>query len=447
MSIAAKFVTGDIFRHIWVMTTTSAIGLMAMFLVELLDMLFLSMLDIPAIVAGVGFAASLSFFIISINIGLTISMAALVSRALGMRQPEHAKQLASDILIVIACITTVIAIAAWFNIRPLLELLGAQGEPLEYGIRYLQILLPSQPILALGMAMSAAVRASGDAKLAMYATLLSSVVNAILDPIFIFVLDMGVEGAAWSSFIARFSVLVVGFYGVVIKHRLIKRTSLSNVVKHLGQIFNVAGPAMVTNVVTPIGNAIVIKAMSQFGDSYIAAFSIVSRLSPVAFGLVFALSGAVAPIIGQNYGAKLFARIRETLNKSLIFNAVYVAGVSCILALACPILITVFALDDDGAQLMRWFCFAISFTFIFNGAQFVANAAFNNLDRPMLATLFNALRATLFTLPFVWAGALLAGPVGVLVGQAIGGIIIAAISVYVAYWHLARLEKSNSELA
>jgi len=446
MSITAKFVSGDIFRHIWVMTTTSAIGLMAMFLVELLDMFFLSMLDIPAIVAGVGFAASLSFFIVSINIGLTISMAALVSRALGMRQPEHAKQLASDILIVIAVITSVIVVAAWLNIRPLLELLGAHGEPLEYGVRYLQILLPSQPILALGMAMSAAVRASGDAKLAMYATLISSVVNAILDPIFIFTLDMGIEGAAWSSFIARVSVLVIGVYGVTIKHRLIKRTSLKNVLAHLGQIFVVAGPAMITNVVTPVGNAIVIKAMSQFGDSYIAAFSIIGRLTPVAFGLVFALSGAVAPIIGQNYGAKLFDRIRQTLTKALQFNAAYVVLVSCVLALACPLLIHAFTLNQEGAELMRWFCFLISFTFAFNGAQFVANAAFNNLDRPMLATLFNALRATIFTLPFVWVGGAIAGPVGVLVGQAVGGIIIAIISVYVAYWHLARIEKANSEL-
>ncbi len=411
-----------------------------MFLVELLDMLFLSMLDIPAIVAGVGFAASLSFFLVSINIGLTISMAALVSKALGQQRSGAARLLTSNILVVTAVITVMLATAVWFNIRPLLELLGASGEPLEYGIRYLQILLPSQPLLAIGMAMSAAVRSVGDAKLSMYATLASSAVNAVLDPIFIFTLGMGLEGAAWSSFIARVAVFAVGFYGVFYKHRMLARTSIPKVIAHLRDIFVVAGPAMITNVVTPLGNAIVLKAMSQFGDSFVAAFAIVGRLGPVVFGLVFALSGAVAPIIGQNFGAEKFDRIRETLNKAMLFNAAYVVAVSILLAIVCPWLIIAFALDEQGALLMQWFCYLVSFTFMFNGIQFVANAAFNNLGRPIFATTFNALRATVFTYPFVYAGAVLAGAPGVLLGQALGGIIIALISVWVAYQHLAKLE-------
>jgi putative MATE family efflux protein len=437
--LPAKFVNGSIMRHIWVMTSTSAIALIGVFLVDLADILFLSMLGSDDIIAGVGFAASISFFTISLSIGITISMAALVSRMIGQGNIDQAKRYVVNVTVLALLLTSLLACIIWLNLPFLFRALGADEGSLEVGVSYLRILLPSLPILAAGMAMSAALRAVGDARLSMLTTLIGGGINAALDPIFIFVLAWGVEGAAIASVIARIVVLIIAFYGLTKKHKIMKRFVYSDFAEDLRSIFKIAGPAIITNMATPIGNVIVIKAVAQFGGAYVAGFAIIGRISPVAFALVFALSGAIAPIFGQNFGAQKMDRIRQTLLGSLAFSGIYVTLVSILLFFIQQPLIKLFKLEGDAALLMQFFCTFISITFIFNGIQFISNSAFNNLGKPMYATWFNIGKSTLGTLPFVYYGGQLAGATGVLMGQALGGMLFAIFSIIVVFRHLDQL--------
>lgn len=438
-----KFVSGSIMQHIWVMTSTSAIGLIGVFLVDLLDILFLSMLDSDAIIAGIGFAATLSFFTLSLSIGITISMAALVSRMIGLGDSKQARRYVVNVLVLAFLISALLALVIWLNLAELLTLLGGSGAPLEVAIRYLQILLPSFPVLTVGMAMSAALRSVGDAQLSMTTTLAGSGVNALLDPLFIFTLAMGVEGAAIASVIARVVILLMGFYGLSKKHQLIKSFIFRDFIDDIKPIMNVAAPAVLTNMATPLGNAIVIKAIAPFGAGYVAGFAIIGRVSMVAFGMVFALSGAIAPIFGQNFGARNFARIEQTLSEALKFNAAYVVMVSAVLLLGQSYISDLFQLQGDAKVLLSLFCTWLAVAFIFNGMQFVANSAFNNLGRPMYSTGFNIGRATLGTIPFVIIGAELAGAEGVLIGQAMGGMLFAIVAIVLAKRHIKRLMQEN----
>ncbi len=437
--LPATFVSGSIMRHIWIMTTTGAIGLVGVFVVDLIDMIFLSMLDSDAIIAGVGFAASISFFTVSMSIGISISMAALVSRMIGQRNTDKARRYVVNIIALALIVTSIMSAVIWFNLPFLFNLLGAADEPLNEGVSYLQILIPSLPLFSAGMVMSAAIRAVGDARLAMLTTLLGGVVNAILDPIFIFVLDLGIEGAAMASVLARCFLLALAIYGVSTKHKLLKRFVLKEFLEDFRPIFKIAGPAMLTNVATPVGNAIVISSIAVFGGSYVAGFAIIGRISPVAFALVFALSGAIAPIIGQNYGALKFERIRQTLKNSLIFSALYVSLVSILLWMLQNPIIALFKLEGEAAELMSVFCTWVAITFIFNGAQFVANTTFNNLGKPMYATGFNVAKSTLGTLPFVAIGSQLGGAAGIILGVAVGGMIFAVAAVIIAFKHIGTL--------
>lgn len=421
------------------MTSTSAIGLIGVFLVDLVDMLFLSMLDSTEIIAGVGFAASISFFTVSLSIGITISMAALVSRMIGQRNTEQAKRYVVNVATLAFILTSLLAWLVWFNLAPLFTLLGAADAPLDIGVSYLQILLPSLPIMATGMALSAALRAVGDARMAMQTTLIGGAVNAVLDPIFIFSLSLGVEGAAMASVASRFAVLALAIYGISRKHKLITRFVYKNFLDDLRSIFKIAGPAMLTNMATPIGNAIVLNAVAKFGGAYVAGFAIIGRISPVAFALVFALSGAVAPIIGQNFGAKKLVRVKEVLWNALLFNGIYVSLVSLLLFLLQNPIIALFNLEGEAAELMHVFCTWVAISFIFNGAQFVANAAFNNLGKPLYATWFNVGKCTIGTFPFVILGGQIGGAPGVLIGQAVGGFIFAMAGVLVAIRHTNQL--------
>ena len=429
----AKFVQGPIMRHILVMSSTAAVGISALFVVDLIDLFFLSLLGELELAAAVGYAGTISFFTTSIGIGLSIALGALVSRSIGAKQLDVAKRLLLNSAIVTLIVSVIVSAVVTFFIPELLALVGAKGHTAELAADYLYILVPSMPFISLAMALGAALRAVGDAKLSMISTLVGGGVNLVLDPIFIFALSMGIEGAAVASVLARLAVMLVAARGVIVKHKLFGQFKLDSFIADLKPIFAIAGPAMMTNVATPIGNAVVTRAIADFGDGYVAGWAVLGRIIPVSFGMIFALSGAVGPIIGQNFGAHEFERVRESLTKALQFCVLYVVSVSVVLMLLQDQIISVFGMQGESAELIRFFCTYIAVFFVFSGALFVANASFNNLGKAKYSTLLNVGKATVGTIPFVYFGAKWGGVEGVLIGQVIGSVIFGILGVITAY--------------
>ncbi|MCH4294045.1 MATE family efflux transporter [Shewanella sp. 3B26] len=440
----AKFVEGPILRHILVMSSTAAVGISALFVVDLIDIFFLSLLGEAELAAAVGYAGTISFFTTSIGIGLSIALGAQVSRAIGAREPENAKRLMMSSLLVTLAVSTLVAIVVTLNIPSLVALVGASGRTAELAASYLYILVPSLPFICLAMALGAALRAVGDAKLSMVSTLVGGGVNLVLDPIFIFLFAMGIEGAAAASVLARLSVLLVAGRGVFIKHQLGTKPTVAGVLGDLSPIFAIAGPAMLTNIATPIGNGFMTRAIAGFGDGYVAGWAVLGRLTPVAFGMIFALSGAIGPIVGQNFGARRFDRLRECLTQSLLFCGAYVLGMSLILFIAQDFIVHVFDMKGDAAEFIGFFLTYIAVFFVFSGALFVANASFNNLGKAKYSTVFNVGKATLGTLPFIWLGAQYGGVYGVLIGQVIGSVLFGIAGVYTAYRLVGAIEGDKS---
>ncbi|MBB1271082.1 MATE family efflux transporter [Shewanella sp. SR44-3] len=442
----AKFVDGSIFRHIWVMSSTAAIGISAIFLVDLLDIFFLSLLGEQELAAAVGYAGTISFFTTSIGIGLSIALGALVSKAIGAKDVALAKRLLLNCAIVSFAISVVVALLVGLFVPELLALIGATGHTAELAQGYLYILIPSLPVICLAMALGGALRAVGDAKLSMMSTLAGGGVNAVLDPIFIFLFAMGIEGAALASVLARLTVLIISTHGVLVKHKLTSGLSVSNQNDDLPIVFSIALPAMMTNVATTIGNAVVTRAIADYGDSYVAGWAVLGRLIPVTFGMIFALSGAIGPIVGQNFGANSFDRVRDSLTKAIQFCICYVVVMSLVLFLIKDFIIDAFDMKGDGAALIQFYCQYMAIFFIFAGILFVANASFNNLGKAKYSTLFNAGKATLGTIPFVYFGAQYGGVFGVLIGQAIGSVLFGLAGLWVAYKLVDNIEQSSSAM-
>ena len=429
----AKFVQGSILRHILVMSSTAAVGISALFVVDLLDIFFLSLLGEQELAAAVGYAGAISFFTTSIGIGLSIALGALVSRAIGAKNMVLAKRMLMNSAVVSLITSVIVAITVFILIPDLLALVGASGETAVLAESYLRILVPSLPFICLAMALGGALRAIGDAKLSMMSTLAGGGVNLVLDPIFIFALSMGIEGAAVASVFARIAVFIISARGIVVKHKMLGQFNRQHFIEDIRTIFAIALPAMLTNVATPIGNAVVTKAIADFGDSYVAGWAVLGRLIPVCFGMIFALSGAVGPIIGQNYGALEFGRVKESLTKAIQFCIVFVLGVSILLFALKHQIVAAFDMQGEAAELILFFCKYIAIFFIFNGILFVANASFNNLGKAKYSTLFNVGKATIGTIPFVYFGAQIGGVYGVLIGQALGSILFGLGGVWVGY--------------
>lgn len=428
----AKFISGSIPRHVITMTATASIGLVAIFLVDALNLFYISLLGVSQLAAAIGFGSTILFFTTSISIGFTIAAGALVARTLGRGDRIAAAQIggASIVFSTLAGIVTTLALYPFT--RPLLVMIGATGETLELAYGFMQIVIPSTTLMMVGMAASGILRGVGDAKRAMFVTLASGIVSAIFDPILILWLDWGLNGAAISTVLSRLALLMVGLHGAGRIHKLIVLPNMKRLMAAAKPFFLIGIPAVLTQIATPVGNVFVMIEMARFGDEAVAGFAIVGRLMPVAFGVIFALPGAVGPIIGQNFGAQNFTRVQQTLRDSLWFTILYVLVVWALLAIFRNQIASLFGAEGEARDVVIFFCLFAAGSFLFNGILFVANSVFNNLGYASYATIFNWGRSTLGIIPFVWLGAKYFGPLGVVGGWGLGAVGFGLIAMIYA---------------
>lgn len=439
----AKFTHGSTMRHVVGASVTSAIGLVALFFVDLVDIFFIGLLGESELAAAVGFAGSLIFFTTSIAIAGSIAVTSTVSRLLGAGNEHEAKQFFAHAVIYALIVSIPVAALLFAYAEPLLRWLGAEGQTLTYAVDYFRIIIPSFPFLAVGMAAGSVLRSQGNFQMSMYVTLIGGIVNAILDPIFIFALDLGLQGAAIATVGARLAIFATALYFVITRYSFwtnaITRCTLIQDLKQYNQVFI---PASLSNIATPVGSAFVVAQMAQFGDGYVAGMSVTGRITPVLFGVVLALSGSIGPIVGQNLGAGLYDRVRQAFKDSLIFSWTYVLIACFILFLIQDVIITLFKLGPDGAAIVSFYSTFIAISFGFAAMVFIANATFNALGKATTATTINILRNLVFLVPFVYLGALWGGPYGILIGQALGLVCVSAIAYWLAWRGLYRLDKA-----
>jgi putative MATE family efflux protein len=430
---AAPFVTGSTMRHVVVMTLTGAVGLMALFAVDLVDLFFLSMLNQTAVTAAIGYAGTVVFTNLSVAIGSGIAAAALVARNVGAGDMVRARQYATSALMFSLLLSGVITIAINLGSGGFLSLLGASGEAKRLAQLFIWTMTPGYILISGAICCSFILRGLGDARRAMYITLSAAIVTACADPIFIFWLGWGIQGAAAATVVGYAVSFGIGLHGVLRVHRFLNPIRMLGLRRDLPALWAIAFPAILTQLATPFANAYMTHEIAPFGDEAVAGFAIVGRVIPVAFGIIFALSGSVGPIIGQNYGAKRHDRVRQTLNDGLVFATIYTLTTSALLFVFRHEIAEAFNAAGRTVDIVVFFCTFIGVSWAFAGAQFVANAAFNNLGRAKLSTWFNWGKATLGTIPFALVGAELGGPEGILAGTAIGAVIFGIASVVTAY--------------
>lgn len=431
-TVQAKFLEGNLFRHVAVMSLTSSVGLMAIFAVDLVNMIFISMLQRTELAAAVGYAGALLFFTTSFGIGMSIAVGALVARSVGARDLAMARQKATHGLIWGLVFGALFAALVWVFLGPLVSMLGATGQTHELTVHFLSIIIPSQPLLMVGMIGGAILRGHGDAKRAMMATVWGAIVNAALDPVFIFVFGWDLTGAAISSVISRIVIAAVALLPIIKHHGGFDRPYWAGLVADLRPIYAIGFPAILTQVATPVGQVFVTRAMAAYGEAAVAGMAIAGRLTPVAFGVIFALTGAIGPIIGQNFGAGRMDRVKQAFRDGVLFTALVILVVSALMYVLRAPIADLFHAEGLTRDLVYLFCGPLTLLFFFNGVIFVANAACNNLGKPFLPTLVNWGRNTIGTLPLVvWLGGIYGAP-GVLFGQAIGGVVFAAIAWWLA---------------
>ena len=437
---APTFTQGNLMRHVAVMTATGSIGLIAIFAVDAMSLFWVSRLGVESYKAAIGYASQLLFMLMAVNIGLTIAISARVSRALGAGDRGHARRLAASGLLLTFLSTLVLSALLWrFRDFALDHIMHAQGEAAIVASGVLAITIPANVPMGLGMALSGVLRATGDARRAMYVTLSGGIVTAFTDPALIFGLKLGVYGAAWAILISRLVFLLVGYLGASRVHHLVGRPSFAGLARDFRPLAGIGLPSIMANLATPVAAIYVTRVWSDFGEATVAGGAIVDRVIPLAFGVIFALTGSIGPIIGQNYGARLMPRVKRALTDSFLLAVGYALVAWAVLALVAPLIVAAFGATGDSARFVLLFCRYGAMAWVFITCLFVANTAFNNLGFALMAMLFNWGRATLGTIPFVIYGARHGGVAGAIVGLILGAAIFGIGAVAAAYGLVARL--------
>ncbi len=428
----AKFVQGNLFKHVAVMSLTSSVGLMAIFVVDLINLLYISWLQDEAKTAAVGYAAAVLFFTTAFGIGLSAGASALTARAVGQRDLEAARARATEGLILGAVFGAIFAAVVWAALPWIVDLLGAKDRTAEETLHFLRIMIPSQPLLMIGMIGAGALRAYGDAKRSMMVTVWGAVVLAILDPVLILWAGWGLTGAGIAGWGSRLAIAVMALWPLARHYGGFGGFTQQSVIASATPLFAISGPAILTQLATPVGQAVITRMVAGYGEQAVAGMAIAGRLTPVAFGIIFALSGAVGPIIGQNLGAGRMDRVRRAFWDSILFAGLVIVAMSALLFVGRGWIADIFHAEGLTRELVYLFCGPLSLLFFFNAMIFVANAACNNLGAAMQSTMVNWGRHTLGTVPFALWLAAGWGAAGVLIGQAVGGILFGLLAVWLA---------------
>ncbi len=438
---AGRFTTGTIMRHVSVMTLTGSLGLTFMFLVDFVTLLYVSMLGDAGLTAAVGYAWTVQFFTVAMGMGFSIAAGALVSRSLGARDRKAARRLAGSTMTLACGFLSLGAVVLIVLRRPIVRLLGAEDEVLEVSADFLAITLATMPFMTFGMLGSSVLRAAGDARRAMMVTLSAGIVVALAAPFLIFDevlglpgLDLGITGAALALALTRFTTAAMGYRFCVFVHDLVARPTWRAVTGDARRVMNIAAPSGFAQMSTPVANAILTAAISEYGASAVAGWAVVSRMTVLAFAGVLSLAGAIGGIFGQNYGAGLMHRVVRTYRDAVVFCVIYVGAIWAILYAASGAISAGFSLSGEGAEVVHAFATLGAAGFLFAGCAFVATAAFNTLGRPLGATLVNWGRDGLAVPAMLWLIAgVFEGPEGVVYAQA-AGMAAAGVAAGWAGW-------------
>jgi putative MATE family efflux protein len=436
----AHFLTGSTMGHVATMTLTGMIGLTFLFVADAATIFWVSFLDDERLMAALGFAWTVQFFTLSSSIGFMIAGTAMVSKSLGQGNRGAAREQATTSLMIGVGIQAIAAVLiVWFR-RDLLILAGAQGAVLDIASQFLLIAVPSLPLIVTGMIASSILRAEGDAKRAMFVTLSVGVIVMIIDPILILNMGLGIDGAALGIVISRFISAGLGLYFVIKSHDLLAPVRILLIKYWGGPFFIIAIPALLTQLSSPFGNYLVTRILSEHGEGAVAGWAVLGRLIVLAFGGIFSLSGALGGIVGQNYGAGKFDRIRSAYRDALLFSTGYVFVAWAILAMTTNPVITLFGLGEEAASVVKAFTYVSAGGFVFAGVLYVSNASFNNLGRPIYSTGFNWLKDGLLMWPLcILLGGYFAAP-GVVYGQGLAWVIAGITSAIVGWRFIGNVE-------
>ena len=361
--------------------------------------------------------------------------ASYLSRLLGRGEKESADQVASTALYSSVSIGVIIILLTTLFMEPILTMLGATETILPYALTYARIYVISCVFNVFNVTMNNIVSSEGAAKTTMCALLLGAVLNTVLDPIFIYTLNLGVAGAAIATAISQMvSTLVYLIY--VFR----KKSAFSFCIKQfvptkeiMTEILKIGIPTLTFQILTSLSIALINRAANSYGDAVIAGMGAVTRITSMGTLIVFGFLKGFQPIAGFSYGAKKFNRLREAIKISTLWSTIFCVVVGFLVAIFSKQIISQFTTGNEEMILVgQKSLIANGFSFFLFGFYTVYSSLFLALGKGAAGFFLGACRQGICFIPIILLLPTVWGINGIMYAQPIADILSAAITLCMA---------------
>jgi len=334
-------------KALWKLAIPVMAGMGIQTLYTIVDMIFIGRISGLAI-AAVAFNMPLFFFVLGLTMGLGAGVTASIARFIGARDKRNADNSAEHAVIMGLIISIVLTTVGLIWGKEILREIGATEEVINLSWSYLRVICIGLPFMVFSIFFRSILVGEGDTKFPMTVAAFGTVLNIILDPIFIFTLEMGVAGAAWATAISQFIVFVIFIYMLFVKEHFFVRFRFKDfspstfIVK---DIIKVGLPASVSMVIMSIGQLVFNRILVYFSADVVASYQIAGRIEMVIFLPMMSIAYALTTLVAMFFGAERMGRMKHIIYYGLSRSFMMAVVASMIVYIAAPTLVTLFTHD------------------------------------------------------------------------------------------------------
>jgi len=414
----------------------ASIGILVMSLNILVDTIFVGHWIGSQAIAAINVVLPVSFFIAALGMAIGIGGSSIISRALGASEKSKAlKTFGNQVTMTIILNLTLVFFGLYY-IDNIIPVFGGKGTIFEPAKIYYQIVLYGVPFLALSMMGNTIIRAEGKPKYAMYAMMIPSITNLVLDILLINVMDMGMIGAAWATTGSYMLCFIFIFWFFISKNSEMKISLVHFKLQRsiVSEISNLGSVTLSRQAIVSITYLLMNNILFDFGgETSVTSYAIVSRMLMFALFPIFGITQGFIPIAGYNYGAQNYDRVKQAIRIAIIY-AMVMASLVFVLLIGFPELITrMFTTDplviEKTPTAMRWVFAATPIIAV----QLIGAAYFQAAGKAIPALLLTLSRQGFFFIPLIFILPLWYGELGVWMAFPVSDVLSTLVTAYILY--------------
>lgn len=379
------------------------IGMLVNAVYNVVDTMFVGMLQNTSATAAVSVVFPIFMLIGAVGLTFGMGAASYISRMLGENKKEQADKTASTAFFSSLAVGILFTILGHIFLEPLLRGFGASETVLPFAKSYARVLITCCIFNMLNMTMNNMIRAEGNPKCSMIALSLGAGLNIILDPIFMFVLGMGIKGAAVATALSQCIsfIYLISYYLKGKSYVKISKNNISFTKEIYSEIMKIGIPTFLRQLLTSISFALINGAAMPYGDAAVASIGISMRVVSIGYYIIFGYNQGFQPAVGYNYGAKKYNRVFEALKVSQIWTTIFLSVLTIILFTFAEPILYIFSNDPEVIKIgVRTIRAMIVFLPLF-GYQIIYNGLFQALGRGREAFILSIARQGIFLIPTI----------------------------------------------